>query len=57
MMASINPYLIFNGNCEEAFLFYQSVFGGAFPYVGKLAGSLRADRRITKEIIEICHTQ
>jgi PhnB protein len=34
-MASINPYLIFNGNCEEAFLFYQSVFGGAFPYVGK----------------------
>ena len=34
-MASINPYLIFNGNCDEAFLFYQSVFGGAFPYVGK----------------------
>jgi PhnB protein len=34
-MASINPYLIFNGNCEEAFLFYQSVFGGAFPYIGK----------------------
>ena len=34
-MATINPYLIFNGNCEEAFLFYQSVFGGAFPYVGK----------------------
>lgn len=34
-MASINPYLIFNGNCEEAFLFYQSVFGGEFPYVGK----------------------
>ncbi|MFE3846524.1 VOC family protein [Flavobacterium sp. LB3P45] len=34
-MASINPYLIFNGNCEEAFLFYQSVFGGEFPYLGK----------------------
>ncbi|CAN1498414.1 PhnB-like [Flavobacteriaceae bacterium] len=34
-MATINPYLIFNGNCEEAFLFYQSVFGGEFPYVGK----------------------
>jgi PhnB protein len=34
-MAAINPYLIFNGNCEEAFLFYQSVFGGEFPYVGK----------------------
>ena len=34
-MASINPYLIFNGNCEAAFLFYQSVFGGEFPYIGK----------------------
>lgn len=35
IMASINPYLIFNGNCEEAFLFYQSVFGGEFPYIGR----------------------
>ena len=34
-MASINPYLIFNGTCEAAFLFYQSVFGGEFPYIGK----------------------
>lgn len=34
-MATINPYLVFNGNCEEAFLFYQSVFGSEFPYVGK----------------------
>ena len=34
-MATINPYLVFNGNCEEAFLFYKSVFGGEFPYVGK----------------------
>lgn len=34
-MASINPYLVFNGNCEEAFLFYQASFGGEFPFVGK----------------------
>jgi len=34
-MAQVNPYLIFNGNCEEAFLFYQSVFGGEFPFFGK----------------------
>ena len=34
-MASINPYLIFNGNCETAFLFYKSIFGGEFPYIGK----------------------
>ncbi|MCC6517082.1 MAG: VOC family protein [Chitinophagales bacterium] len=29
-MAQINPYIIFNGNAEEAFLFYKSVFGGEF---------------------------
>ena len=27
-MKSVNPYLNFNGNCEDAFEFYQSVFGG-----------------------------
>ncbi|MBX0333053.1 VOC family protein [Pontibacter sp. HSC-14F20] len=34
-MAAINPYLTFAGNCEEAFSFYKSVFGGDFPYVGR----------------------
>ncbi|MEO6884041.1 MAG: VOC family protein [Bacteroidia bacterium] len=29
-MARINPYLTFNGNCEQAFIFYLSVFGGKF---------------------------
>ena len=29
-MARINPYIHFNGNAEEAFNFYKSVFGGAF---------------------------
>lgn len=29
-MTSINPYINFNGNAEEAFTFYQSVFGGEF---------------------------
>ncbi|HLP63037.1 VOC family protein [Flavobacterium sp.] len=36
-MATVNPYLIFNGNCEEAFLFYQSVFGGEIPYMGRFS--------------------
>ena len=35
MATSLNTYLMFNGNCEEAFLFYKSVFGGEFQYVGK----------------------
>lgn len=29
-MALINPYIAFNGNAEEAFHFYRSVFGGEF---------------------------
>lgn len=29
-MATINPYINFNGNAEEAFTFYRSVFGGEF---------------------------
>ena len=34
-MASVNVYLTFNGNCEEAFNFYKANFGGEFPYIGK----------------------
>ncbi|MPT34553.1 VOC family protein [Flavobacterium sp. WV_118_3] len=34
-MANVNPYLTFNGTCEAAFDFYQSVFGGEFQYKGK----------------------
>ncbi len=34
-MTTVNVYLTFNGNCEEAFRLYQSVFGGEFPYVGR----------------------
>lgn len=34
-MAIVNIYLTFNGNCEAAFNFYKSVFGGEFPYVGR----------------------
>src|SRR5687768_5926986 len=32
-MTAINPYLDFNGNAEEAFNFYKSVFGGEFAAV------------------------
>lgn len=31
----INPYLTFNGNCEEAFNFYKQVFGGKFSFLGR----------------------
>lgn len=36
-MATINPYLTFLGNCEEAFNFYKSVFGGDFTYIGRFS--------------------
>jgi PhnB protein len=29
-MRTINPWINFNGNAEEAFTFYKSVFGGKF---------------------------
>lgn len=32
-MALINPHINFNGNAEEAFLFYKSVFGGDFTKI------------------------
>jgi PhnB protein len=34
-MTTVNIYLTFNGNCEEAFNFYKSVFGGEYPYIGR----------------------
>lgn len=34
-MLSVHPYLSFNGQCEEAFLFYKSVFGSEFSYFGR----------------------
>jgi PhnB protein len=32
-MAQINPHINFNGNAEEAFNFYKSVFGGEFTKI------------------------
>ncbi len=32
-MTTINPWINFNGNAEEAFNFYKSVFGGDFKKV------------------------
>lgn len=32
-MAQINPHINFNGNAEEAFTFYKSIFGGEFTKI------------------------
>jgi PhnB protein len=34
-MAQISPYIHYNGNAEEAFNFYKSVFGGEFTVVSR----------------------
>src|ERR1700712_3332180 len=33
MMRTISPWINFNGNAEEAFTFYKSVFGGEFAKI------------------------
>ena len=35
-MATINPWINFNGNALEAFTFYKSVFGGEFTKIIRL---------------------
>ncbi len=32
-MTTLNPWINFNGNAEEAFIFYKSVFGGEFTTI------------------------
>lgn len=34
-MATVNIYLTYNGNCEAAFNFYRSVFGGEFSFFSR----------------------
>jgi PhnB protein len=36
-MTTINIYLTFDGNCEEAFSFYKSIFGGAYDYISRFS--------------------
>ncbi|SJZ63486.1 PhnB protein [Chitinophaga eiseniae] len=39
MASALNPYLTFSGNCEEAFNFYKSVFGGEFAMIMRFSDS------------------
>lgn len=54
MATTVNAYLTFNGNCEEAFDFYKSVFGGEFAYLGRFrdmpAGSGCDEHAIPEEL-------
>jgi PhnB protein len=47
-MATINPYIHFNGNAEEAFTFYKSVFGGEFAMVTRFKDLSNAEHPISE---------
>jgi PhnB protein len=54
-MASINPYLNFDGNTEAAFLFYKSVFGGEFAMLQRFGETPHADSVPSHERDKIMH--
>ena len=45
-MTTLNPYLIFKGNCEEAFNFYRAAFGGEFRYIGRFKDVPQSERKM-----------
>ncbi|KAF2341660.1 VOC family protein [Flavobacterium tistrianum] len=49
MATAVNPYLMFNGTCEAAFLFYKSVFGGDFPYIGRFKDAPAEEGEVLSE--------
>lgn len=51
-MTTVNPYLTFNGNCEDAFIFYKSVFGGEFSYLVRFK-EMPSETPVPEEIKEL----
>ncbi len=45
-MRAINPWINFNGNAEEAFTFYKSVFGGEFAKIVRFSDLSSAEFQI-----------
>ena len=54
-MIKLNPYLNFNGNTEEAFNFYKSVFGGEFAMLQRFKDTPNAKDIATKDQDKIMH--
>jgi len=55
-MAQINPHINFNGNAEEAFNFYKSVFGGSFTKIIRFKDLSNTEGQISeKEGNKIMH--
>jgi PhnB protein len=54
-MATLNPYLNFMGNTEEAFNFYKSVFGGDFTVIQRMNATPQADQLSEADKNKIMH--
>lgn len=55
-MRAINPWINFNGNAEEAFTFYRSVFGGEFTKIIRFGDLSSAEFQVAeKEANKIMH--
>ena len=55
-MAQLNPHINFNGNAEEAFNFYKSVFGGTFTKLIRFKDLSNTGHQISeKEANKIMH--
>ena len=55
MAIQMNPYLNFNGNTEEAFNFYKSVFGGDFAVVMRFGDNPQCDQMTEDDKKRIMH--
>jgi PhnB protein len=54
-MPHINPFIHFNGNAEEAFTFYQSIFGGEFTSLIRYKDLSNAELFSEKEANKLMH--
>src|ERR1700733_10529767 len=54
-MTTINPYLNFQGNTEEAFNFYKSIFGGDFTTVQRFKDTSEASKMSASDGEKIMH--
>jgi PhnB protein len=54
-MITVNPYLNFNGNTEDAFNFYKSVFGGEFIGLQRFKETPYAEQMPEKDRNKIMH--
>ena len=53
----INPYLFYNGNCEEAFRFYEKAIGAKIDVIMHVEGSPAAEHMPASMAKKVLHAQ